>query len=347
MAKAKKLPSGSWRCQVFDYTDSAGKKHYKSFTAPTKKAAELMAAQFMADKDSMRQSLNITVAQAVKSYIDSKTAVLSPSTIRGYLQDYKRYIEDSSIGNIDIVKITNARLQMWVSELSQKNISAKTVGNKYGLVVAALGMFYPDFRPRVTLPKDKPTKRYTPSDEDIKKLISAIDNEELLAVVLLYAFGPMRRGEICALEDTDIHGTSISITKAVVKTSDNKWETKTPKTMSSIRTLAFPEFVIEKLPKKKGRLFSYCPDVYTNQFIRVVNSLELPHFSLHDLRHYSASMMHALNVPDKYIMARGGWKTDKVMKTVYQNVIDAEADKQQRVILSHFEKISHEISHAD
>ena len=39
MAKAKKLPSGSWRAQVYDYTDSEGKRHYRSFTciAPSTK----------------------------------------------------------------------------------------------------------------------------------------------------------------------------------------------------------------------------------------------------------------------------------------------------------------------
>ena len=32
MATPKKLPSGSWRIQVFDHVDVDGKKHYKSFT---------------------------------------------------------------------------------------------------------------------------------------------------------------------------------------------------------------------------------------------------------------------------------------------------------------------------
>jgi hypothetical protein len=36
MPKAKKLPSGNYRVQAFDYQDSDGKKHYRSFTAPTK-----------------------------------------------------------------------------------------------------------------------------------------------------------------------------------------------------------------------------------------------------------------------------------------------------------------------
>ena len=45
MATAKKLPSGSWRCLVYDYTDTSGKRHYKSFTssAPTPKDLQLSA----------------------------------------------------------------------------------------------------------------------------------------------------------------------------------------------------------------------------------------------------------------------------------------------------------------
>ena len=38
MAKAKKLPSGNWRVNLYDYTDPAtGKRIYKSFTATTRK----------------------------------------------------------------------------------------------------------------------------------------------------------------------------------------------------------------------------------------------------------------------------------------------------------------------
>ena len=44
MAKAKKLPSGRWRIQVYDYTGENGKIYRKSFTAETKKEAEFLAA---------------------------------------------------------------------------------------------------------------------------------------------------------------------------------------------------------------------------------------------------------------------------------------------------------------
>ncbi len=32
--------------------------------------------------------------------------------------------------------------------------------------------------------------------------------------------------------------------------------------------------------------------------------------------------MHAIGIPDQYIMARGGWGSDKVLKAIYRGTID-------------------------
>lgn len=82
MAKAKKLPSGNWRVQVFAGTDSNGKRIMKSFTAETKKEAEFLAAQFTArHKEPVSE---MTVGKAIDKYIESKSNILSPTTISGY-----------------------------------------------------------------------------------------------------------------------------------------------------------------------------------------------------------------------------------------------------------------------
>lgn len=46
--------------------------------------------------------------------------------------------------------------------------------------------------------------------------------------------------------------------------------------------------------------------------------------------------MHAIGVPDKYILDRGGWETDHVLKAVYRNSIDIEAEKQNQKINQYF-----------
>ena len=77
---ARKLPSGNYRAQAYDYTDRDGKRHYKSFTAPTKLEAERLA-QVYANQNNTRVD-DPTVKDALSLYISSKEAVLSPSTIR-------------------------------------------------------------------------------------------------------------------------------------------------------------------------------------------------------------------------------------------------------------------------
>ena len=82
MAKAKKLPSGSWRVLQFVGLDADGKRQYKSFTAPTKREAEFLAAEYVAKKK--RPSGRMTVGEAIDRYIESKDGVLSPTTVSGY-----------------------------------------------------------------------------------------------------------------------------------------------------------------------------------------------------------------------------------------------------------------------
>ncbi len=341
MAKAKKLPSGSYRVQVFDYQDIDGKKHYKSFTARTKREAEFNAAQWLAGKDQAVEE-KLTLYEAVTRYIDAKRNVLSPSTIRGYEGMQSNYFKE--IGRSPIAKLSNTALQVWISDLS-KDLSPKTIRNIYGLLVATLSMFAPDLRLKVTLPAKKKPELYTPSDDDIACLLRHVSGKELEIAILLAAFGPMRRGEICALTSDDIHGNIIDVNKSMVMGPDRLWYTKQPKTYSSYRQIEYPEFVIRKISGITGRIIKATPAQISNRFDRAIRYSGLPHFRFHDLRHYAASIMHAIGVPDQYILQRGGWASDNVMKTVYRNVIDMESAKQNKRIIKHFETVSHEISH--
>ena len=87
MAKAKKLPSGKWRTQVYDYTevlpDGQKKKHMRSFTADTKKESEYLASQFAFTKKSTPTTA-MTLIEGIDRYIETYSEVLSTTTIAGY-----------------------------------------------------------------------------------------------------------------------------------------------------------------------------------------------------------------------------------------------------------------------
>ena len=73
---------------------------------------------------------------------------------------------------------------------------------------------------------------------------------------------------------------------------------------------------------------------------RTLKRENLPHFRMHDLRHYSASILHAIGIPDQYIMARGGWKTDNVMKRVYRDTLSDVEKRMNKKAVNYFEKLA-------
>lgn len=79
---ARKLPSGSWRARLFLGEDENGKKHYKSFTAATKREAERLALNYAEERATPDR---ITFKDALTRYIESKSNVLSrpPCAVTG------------------------------------------------------------------------------------------------------------------------------------------------------------------------------------------------------------------------------------------------------------------------
>lgn len=344
MARKKKgnLPSGSFRKQRLDYVDADGKKHYKSFTGATEEDVDIMIAQWKLSRGQKPDRRgDLTVSEAVLRYIESKRHVLSPSTLKAYYSLRENHLEGSPLGRVYLNDLTIKDVQIWISDLSADH-SPKSVRNMAALVHSAVEMFLPDFRWKVTLPQKVPANLYCPSDEDVKRLLDEIRDKdpEMYRAVLLAAFGPMRRSEICALTSADIQGDRVTVNKALVYDEVGALTIKTTKTVSSNRVIEYPNFVIQALSGVDGAIVTSAPDVLSNRFKRLVKRLGGPQFRFHDLRHYAASIMHAIGVPDQYIMSRGGWATDVVMKRVYRNVIDIEERKQTTKINEHFRVIS-------
>ena len=346
MAKKKKskckLPSGSYRKQRLDYVDADGKKHYRSFTGASPEEVDLMIAAWKLSRGQEPDRRgDLTVSEAVLRYIEAKAGVISPSTLKAYHSALKNHVKGSVFGSVYLNDLTTKDIQIWISDLSRDH-SPKSVKNMAALVRSSIEMFLPDFRWKVTLPQAIPSQLYCPSDKDIKRLLTEIKEKdpEMYRAVLLAAFGPMRRSEICALTSADIKGNLVTVNKAMVYDETGNLVVKTTKTVSSNRVIEYPDFVVQALSGVRGAIVTSKPDVLSNRFKRTVNRLGGPRFRLHDLRHYACSIMHAIGVPDKYILDRGGWATDVVMKRVYRNVIDLEKAKQTKIINDHFRVIS-------
>ena len=348
MAKAKKLPSGSWRVLVYDYTDENGKRHYQSFTsddpsAKGKREAEYAAAEYAKTKESKQRPETLSFSEALEKYIVIKSNILSPSTIREYRRMQANYYQN--LNELPLRKLNQALIQTWVNQFAVTH-SPKTVRNAHGLLTAVLDLYYPSLVLRTSLPqKVKPTL-YVPTDDDIKRLLAHFRESDTNMEIAVYlaAFGTLRRSEICGLTAGDVSGSVIHVNKALVKDAQKNWQLKTTKTVSSDRYVEMPGFVIELLPHS-GRLVTINPDQVSDRFRAGLKALNLPPFRFHDLRHYAASIMHALGVPDQYIMSRGGWSSDQTLKNIYRGTIQSYTEQFTARTLSHFDNMQHEMQH--
>lgn len=350
MKKAKKgqLPSGNYRTRVCIGKNEAGIRKFKSFIAKTKTEADYMAESYLRQNGrKSKPSSNMTLREAYESYIERRDKILSPSTVREYSRAARN--DFPSLMGLKISELTQDNIQLAVNQCAA-NHSPKTVKNAHGLLRTVLSEVRPELILRTDLPKKKKPDINIPSEDQLKALLEATKGTELGKAILLAAFGGLRRSEIVALtaDDIDRDNRTISVNQAMVLSVEKQWILKQPKTIAGYRKVEIPQFVIDQLPTN-GQLVKLYPSSITDRFHDTVKQLGLPYFRFHDLRHYHASILHAIGVPDKYIMERGGWSTDSTLKNVYQhtmsNIRKKYDGKACKFFAETFENMCHEVCH--
>lgn len=335
----EQLKSGNWRARVYmGYKDR--KSTYISITGASKKEVELKAAKLQFENEAIRAELakpeseRMTVGEAIDRYIESVTGVLSPTTIRRYQKDREKFFP--GLMGIKLVELTQEAIQRAVS-LDSKQYAPKSIHCAHGLLSAALAIFLPDFRLKTNLPQKVEPDMTVPESEDIQLLLESVKGTWLECAILLGACCGLRRSEICGLkyEDIDPKKNTIHIRRTIVKDVEGKWVVReATKTVKSKRKIEVPKFIIQKLlalPHKGDFVIDHIPDTISKKFIAKRDELHL-HCRFHDLRHYNASIMLAMNVPDKYAMERMGYSTPATLKKVYQHTMRGKREEVSNAI---------------
>lgn len=175
------------------------------------------------------------------------------------------------------------------------------------------------------MPQKLKNEPYIPSDEDVKRILDYSKGTQFEIPLILACYG-MRRSEICALTTQDIDGDIVRINKAMVQDENKNWIVKTTKTTASTREIIIPTQIADKV-REQGYVYKGHPGKISDYLYRAQKKLGIERFSIHKLRHYFASKMSALNIPEADIMRMGGWETDHMMKSVYRHSM---IDKQEQ-----------------
>ena len=106
--------------------------------------------------------------EAYTRYIDSKTNVLSPSTIREYRRSARNDLQD--IMPLKLRDITQEAVQRSINQFAA-NHAPKTVRNAHGLLSAVLGVYYPSFQLSTGLPQKQKARITIPTEAEVKALL--------------------------------------------------------------------------------------------------------------------------------------------------------------------------------
>lgn len=267
-------------------------------------------------------------------YIDSKSNILSPSTLGGY-KKITRSISDT-FKKKNLYSIEQIDIQNEVNRYALDH-SPKSVRNLHGFISAVLGVFRPSMTISTSLPQKKKFDRNLPTTEDVKKILEASKGTPYHIPFQLAVLG-LRRSEICAATPEDIHRNYLTINKARIYDEDNHLMTRdNTKTVESTREVYLPDDLVSEI-EQAGTIYDLTPPTLVAALHQFQDNLGIDRFRLHDLRAYYVSYAHSLGIPDVYIMKAGGWKTDYVMKSVYRSALkDQEEEMQLRVIENLFE----------
>lgn len=346
MADAKKLPSGSWRALLYVGKDENGKRIYESFTAPTKKEANYLASERARELEqgirNDRSPQEMTVGEAIDKYISERDAILAPKTIREYKGYRKNYIQ--GLMRVKIKDLSESLVQREINKESRR-LSPKSIRNIWALFNSSIHSAVPNMYFNINLPQKEKKEFHIPTQDQLLRLFEEVEGKRLEIPVILAATCGLRRGEIAALDfdkDIDYKNNTVTVNKAMSNNDKSEWVIKSPKAYSSYRTVEAPEWVIEKIKSaRENDYHNMNPAHITSAFARVCNKLNIK-IRFHDLRHYYASLMLSLGVPDKYAMARMGHATPNMLKTVYQHIMSDKEKEFSDIINKHFEMMQHE-----
>lgn len=292
----------------------------KSFTADTKRECEAMAVEWL---NTQPDEKVFTVRQAITLYMDAHKPILSPSTIRGYNSCITRL---KPLYEVDTAKISSTDLQTFVSQMAIDGSSPKTIRNVYGFLISVLAAVHPEKHYNVTLPKRERRETTVPTEKQIKMMLDSAPDDLRLAMLL--GVCSLRRGEVCALKYGDVSKDMkmVRVHADIVYAPSCEWVYKDKaKTVESNRAVLVPQEVIDMIGAgdPDAFIFSFTPAMLTKRFNQLRDSFGFD-CRFHDLRAFSASFMHYLNIPEQYILSQGGWSNNGVMQSIYRTSL---ADK--------------------
>ena len=275
----------------------------------------------------------MTLGEALDAYIEDRSRVLSPATIRGYKEIRAQRFEEVMGRSLD----EEINWQAVINDEAGKGKSAKTIRNAWGLVrsaLAAQGVSVPPVR----LPQRQKEERPWLDYEQIRVFLDKMHGRpgEMAALLALHS---LRRSELLALTkaDVDLKAKEIHVAGAMVRGPDGMVTKTQTKTQAGRRSVPIMIDRLEELINAAGEgpLVTGNPNTSRKQINAACKSAGLPLPGNHGLRHSFCALAFHLGWDESAVMQVGGWDDPGVVHGIYKHL--AAKDKAKNVdAMKHF-----------
>lgn len=244
------------------------------------------------------------------------------------IDDFYKYKIDTGLSSNTVLKFhrfLNAAFNFGVKkDIISKNVCLKATAPKKV-----------DYRPNIY------------EQEQFNMLWNYVKDKYDRVPIILGAACGFRRGEIFGLRWSDVDFNNYKIRISETKVRFDKTITKDPKNEFSKREIAVPKYVIDilrdymneqKVINMNNTLMNVGPSYYSHRFKYLLDKYGLPPTRLHDLRHYNATLMMNLGIPDKVASERLGHKDTAMLKKIYQHSLNSVDRETSEKLNSIFDK---------
>ncbi len=341
-------------------SDYRGKlrRFYKTVKAKDYEEAKMMLAVFYKDCEQNRvvTANKITFEEFVKIWDEQYARPqLKKST---YVTDKRNLAKNFEMFNKrKLNAIKPFHIRQWITTLTiERGLSPKSVKNNYSLLRSilqkAVQWEYISQNPaaNMELPKPKPHEAGFYNNEQVDRLLdvlSMVDEKHLnyVVAVLLGLFGGLRRGEMCGIDekDVDFENGVIKIRQTRMVYGSGGLYVDTPKSLRSARVITLPKTVMDTIERllrfQRGQrigieeIWVGSPALLKNEigapiypqsiyrwFIKLQNENNLPHLSIHGLRHTHTAMLVDCSTNLENISKRLGHSQKSTTLEIYSHL---------------------------
>lgn len=341
----RRLPSGRWQVRYVDPV--TGRRRSAPSTFKTKGEANRWLARAESGVVAMssldKTASLVTLSQYGRHWMERRK--LGKRTRELYEGQFRLHIEPS-LGDARVARLEPHLIREWHSDISNGHLTDVTVAKVYRLLRSILNTAVEDELLDANPCRirnggvERSKERSIPTLDEYQELHQALP-DHLAAVAAVASIGALRKGEIFGLQrrHIDLAQKTLRVEQALQEVTGEGAVLTDPKTFSSNRVVALPDYLVSILTEHLARHTGNSPDsfvftntrggpvrgtVWTKAWQEARDETGQPDVRLHDLRHLGGTITAQTGATLKEIMERLGHST-VVAAMRYQHVAENRA----------------------